>query len=231
MNLFKDACPIKGFPILDSLPWRKEPEVALCDARVLLQPASLAEELAVWLTSLTAEQMDRIIDFSVERSTHYKWFLGRQPHGYTVWLHEYKPPEVFAYAIGFATSVHNHRYSFISRVISGALNVSAFMAYLNDDHPLVLTGQSRIEQGQTMFLEHEDIHRIDHVDSHTYTVLIQGPPARDYSICYDPETGVSHRIYDLRSHLPRTFAHLVESYGSVAYGKHSTSLLPRANNT
>jgi hypothetical protein len=61
-----------------------------------------------------------------------------------------------------------------------------------------------------MALSHEDVHRIDRVAPHTCTILVQGPPARSFSTCYDAADGSARRIYDMQSRLPRTLAVLTD---------------------
>lgn len=219
MNLFAGACPHTGFPALDRLPWSGGgSRAALLDAQRLLASATLPESLATWLTAQPEEKLERIADRSLERTTHFKWFLGAGPGGYTVWLHEYKPPEVFARAVDFAASVHNHRYGFCSRVLSGALHVSEF-ATDGPDEPIRLSGTRTVRQGKTMILSHEDVHRVDRVEPHTRTLLIQGPIARSFSTCYDTTSGRGRRVYDLQSRLPRTIELLAaECRGGVSVG-------------
>jgi hypothetical protein len=201
MSLFPIASPDGALPALDELPWQDQPEIALCAAQRLIGARDLSSGLVMWLADRPPEQLSRILDRSLERTTHFKWFLGDGPAGYTVWLHEYRAPEVFAKAADFAASVHNHRYGFCSRVLSGALHTSSFAL-----DPLRLMGHHRIGTGDTMLLSHEDVHRVDRVEPQTYTIVIQGPPARGYSVCFDLATGVGREVYDLRSRLPGTVA-------------------------
>ncbi|MBA9004996.1 hypothetical protein [Thermomonospora cellulosilytica] len=186
------------------MPWRGDgDQSALRDARHLLAAPALPEALGAWLAEQPQENLEQIADRSLERTTHYKWFLGSGSGGYTVWLHEYKPPEVFARAVDFAASVHNHRYGFCSRVLSGALHVSEFMT--GEPHEPIRPMTSRtIGQGQTMLLSHEDVHRVDRVEPRTCTLLIQAPPTRSFSTCYDMTSGLGRRVYDLQSRLPHT---------------------------
>jgi hypothetical protein len=206
MNLFAGARSDNGFPALDDLPWRDGAEAALSAACLLLETSELPEELVFWLATRPIEQLEWITDRSLERTTHFKWFLGARPGNYVVWLHEYKAPKEFAQAVGFASSVHNHRYGFCSRVLSGTLHVSTFATPSEPDDQIRLTGEREIKQGQTMSLSHEDVHRVDRVAPRTYTILVQGPVARSFSTCYDVASGYSRRIYDLQSRLPRTLA-------------------------
>jgi len=206
MSLFTDASSDNGFPALDDLPWRERPGEALAEARELLTVKELPEDLAAWLTARPPGELGQILDRSLERATHFKWFLGAGPSAYVVWLHEYKPPEVFDQATSFAASVHNHRYGFCSRVLRGELDVSAFGTPRRPGDPVRLMERRRVEAGETMTLTHEDVHRIDKVAPQTCTILIQGPVARNFSTCYDPRSGHGRRVYDMQSRLPQTLA-------------------------
>ncbi|GAA0992831.1 hypothetical protein GCM10009555_082520 [Acrocarpospora macrocephala] len=86
--------------------------------------------------------------------------------------------------------------------------MSAFATPAEPGQPLRERERRVIRQGRTMLLGHEEIHRVDQVDPHTYTVLVQGPAARGFSTCYDLVSGTSRQVYDLRSRLPGTLAHL-----------------------
>lgn len=204
MNLFTEACPSAGFPALDQLSWSDDGSmVTLETVRRLLLASVLPEAFASWLVARSREQLEQIADRSLERTTHYKWFLGARPGKYTVWLHEYKSPELFARAMDFAASVHNHRYGFCSCVLSGALHVSEFIIG-GPGEPIELSGTRTLRQGETMILSQEDVHRVDRVEPYTFTLLVQGPPARNFSTCYDVPSGRGRRVYDLQSRLPET---------------------------
>jgi hypothetical protein len=145
-----------------------------------------------------------MINRSVEKSTHYKWFLGGRSTYYTVWVHQYRPASVFASSDRFAASVHNHRYPFVSRVLSGSLYVSTFEVSSSDEAicRVTLEGEQALTVGDVMFLSSHDVHRIDRVLDDTITIVIQGPPARHFSTRFDPKSGCSERIYDLDALLP-----------------------------
>jgi hypothetical protein len=206
MSLFTNASSDNGFPALNELPWHRRTDRALFEARELLTAKTLAEELVSWLAGRPADELQQIVERSLERTTHFKWFLGARPTEYVVWLHEYKPPAIYERATGFAASVHNHRYGFCSRVLRGALEVSTFAPPSRGDGAVSLVGRHRVHLGETMALTPEDIHRIDQVAPHTCTIVIQGPTARNFSTCYDAPGGFGRRVYDMQSRLPQTLA-------------------------
>jgi hypothetical protein len=207
MSLFKNASSTNGFPALDDLPWKVDPEYALSKTRELLSCDQVPKELVAWLVERPTDDLELIFERSLERTTHYKWFLGGRVTEYIVWIHEYKPPALFDQAVGFAASVHNHRYGFCSRVLCGALYVSTFAPPRDASQTVRLTARRQVDVGETMALTPEDVHRIDQVAPHTYTILVQGPKARDFSTCYD-SGGFSRRIYDMQSRLPQVLAML-----------------------
>lgn len=212
MNLFAGASLDEGFPVLDQLSWSGGAQGSLRAARLFLESSPLPEMLASWLAARSAPELACIADRSIERTTHFKWFLGGKPGKYTLWLHEYKAPEIFARAVDFAASVHNHRYGFCSRILSGALHVSEFVIS-EPNEPIKLSATRAVAAGETMLLSHEDVHRVDHVNLHTCTLIIQGPPARNFSTCYNIASGRGRRVYDLQSRLPGVVGRLTAAYG------------------
>lgn len=205
MPLFERAVATGRFPSLDCLSWRSDP-LGACShvAELLIEDNSVAHQLAVWLSNLRPRQRREMINRSVEKSTHYKWFLGGRSTYYTVWVHQYRPASVFASSDRFAASVHNHRYPFVSRVLSGSLYVSTFEVSSSDEAicRVTLEGEQALTVGDVMFLSSHDVHRIDRVLDDTITIVIQGPPARHFSTRFDPKSGCSERIYDLDALLP-----------------------------
>ena len=57
---------------------------------------------------------------SRETTTHFAWcLLDRPDDGFSFWLHEYKPQQ--DWRIGYADSVHNHRYHFCTTILRGCI--------------------------------------------------------------------------------------------------------------
>ena len=214
MPLFERAVAAGRFPSLDCLSWRSDP-LGACShvAELLIEDSSVAHQLAVWLSGLRPRQRREMINRSVEKSTHYKWFLGGNSTYYTVWVHQYRPASVFASSDRFAASVHNHRYPFVSRVLSGSLYVSTFEVSPSDEAicRVTLEGEQALTAGDVMFLSSHDVHRIDRVLDDTITIVIQGPPARHYSTRFDLKSGCSERIYDLDALLPNLTSAFMEN--------------------
>jgi hypothetical protein len=184
-----------GFPALDALPWHPEPLAACRLARELLAAEQdLAERVFAYVELIGRSGAAMLLDRSSEKATHYKWFLGGGS-AYRVWLHEYKDEEVFRRATAHAASVHNHRYSFTSFVIVGGLNVRLFD--LGQRNALALRESFLLTAGMSSLLSSEDVHQILGVESGTFTLVVQGPIQRGYSLVWNTETGQVRTVYDL----------------------------------
>jgi hypothetical protein len=196
-HLFLEALPSRGFPSLDCLSWQADVVSAHRQAFDLLTGArDLRRVVKEWLQGLTPEEADYIISHSVERPSHYKWYLGGSRPHYTVWLHQYRQPQVYASAQGFAASIHDHRLSFSSRVISGTLNVTWYRAEISGMFAsLSIIRRGCLPVGAAVHMKSDEIHRIDSVDHNTCTLVIQGPAERHFSRVFDSASGAM-RIYD-----------------------------------
>jgi hypothetical protein len=202
--LLDGASPSAGFPLLAGLPWASDRSVAQTAAYELLKEQdNLQEGLATWLESMPKTELDVIIERSVERSSHYKWYLGGDRKSYLVWLHQYKSPEKFKMASTFAASVHNHRLEFSSRVICGALHVTWFQARLIEDRArLTVLDRRRLTRGTVVHMRPDEIHGIDAVEDNTFTLLVQGPAERHFSTVFRVSTGEIERQEDLDALYP-----------------------------
>lgn len=192
---FTSASPAAGLPSLSGLPWLEDPLRALRDARrCLTEDLRLVESLGSYLRSLSSDELVTVMARSTERTTHYKWFLSGDGR-YRVWLHQYRSSREYANAPDFAASIHNHRYPFTSKVLSGGLHVRTF--HVQDDESVLEAGTQQLGAGQTMLLSHEDVHQVAAVDDGTLTIVVQGPPQRRYSTVWMPSGAASKQIFDL----------------------------------
>jgi hypothetical protein len=203
MNLLDAASPISGFPVLDSIRQRRSIRDTMHDIQQLINPVRLdTSSLTTWLNSLDRKELEIVCVRSVERASHFKWFLGDSVKGYVVWLHEYKTDKLPDAVGSFAASVHNHRYSFVSQVLTGSLVVSDFSLDSDQQFPTLL-GTRTIEARSTYFLSSDEIHRIDATGPSTCTLVIQGPAERPYSRVFDLPSGTFRDMYDLPARLPK----------------------------
>jgi hypothetical protein len=215
MNLLEAASPISGFPMLDGIGQHPSIRDAMANIQQLIDPVRLnTASLITWLNSLSRRELVILCARSVERASHFKWFLGDSINGHVVWLHEYKAT-VLPDAVGsFAASVHNHRYSFVSHVLTGSLLVSDFLLDPIKQLP-VFSGTRTIQARSTYFLSSDEIHRIDATAPLTCTLVVQGPPERPYSRVFDLPNGTFHDMYDLPARLPKLISLLSSADPSV----------------
>lgn len=204
MSLFDEATPRNGFPVLARLPWLTDTSAAQVAAhRLLAGEESPLATLALWLRSLDEHDLDYLLDRSTERSSHYKWCLGGSRHRYLVWLHQYKRRGTFPKPERWANVVHDHRYSFSSRVLSGALHVSRFHAATNGATVPALAERLVQHTGSVVTLYPDEIHRIDHTEENTCTLVVQGPAVRHSSTIFHLSTQSSEGADDLDLTLSR----------------------------
>jgi hypothetical protein len=216
MNLLDAASPINGFPVLDGIRQHRSIRSAMHDIQQLIDPARLdMKSLIAWLNGLDRQELATLCARSVERTSHFKWFLGEGSNGCVVWLHEYKPDKLPDAVGSFAASVHNHRYSFVSQVLTGSLLVSDFVLDPIQNFP-ILSGTRTIRAQSTYFLSSDDIHRIDATAPSTCTLIVQGPAERQYSRVFDIPNRTFRDMYDIPSRLPRLISLLSGGHRVIA---------------
>jgi hypothetical protein len=172
---------------------------------------NLREALRDYLHGLTGNAADAVTARSRETTTHFAWCLLDQPTDtFSFWLHEYKPQQ--DWRIGYADSVHNHRYHFCTTILSGAYLHERFDARLGLGGRTVvgteLTNRTQCAEGTTGTLLAHEFHRIPRAADGTMTFLVKSRAVTPWSLSYDPDTGVSHRhvpvedrLEDLTNHL------------------------------
>jgi hypothetical protein len=212
-KLFANASPSNGFRELDRIasPTSIESSRNISD---LLSDSSLGPEcVASWLDRLDPPDVELVLTRSIERSSHFKWFLGACSNGISVWLHEYKLLKSRGSVGSFAASIHNHRYSFGSRILKGEMHVTYFD--FDTNQATLQAKENRIfNGGSTYWMSSDQIHRIDETGDGTCTVVVQTPPERPFSRVFDPAGRGFEDIYDLQSRLPRLICTLSPSTSS-----------------
>ncbi|MFI5713873.1 hypothetical protein [Kribbella sp. NPDC051620] len=164
--------------------WRSQVEIildGLTDPRELIK-----SHMRGWSAPERADMEWR----SHVTATHYKWLLHRDPAGFTLWLHDYKPSDERGF--GYAEVPHNHRYDLCSRVLRGGFtnqehDVSEEVAYLRSKNSLAV--------GDLLSLDHETVHSLADILPGTKTLLVEGPRKRTWSTSY-PVGGSSRRHVD-----------------------------------
>lgn len=197
MLFYEGADPQSGFPVLDLLGWATGPADALTKAaKLLADPEVSRPGLTSWYDK-HRRWFAALDDRSVYRVSHNKWFLGESAPHYQVWLHEYHAVASLPNGRGsFAASVHNHRYDFCSRVLSGRLVVEYYD--LVDDWPVNPTTEV-VEAGQVYTLAADRVHRVVDVADGTMTCVVQAWATRSRSTVYDLAHHRRHSVGSSRS--------------------------------
>ncbi|MCE7010674.1 hypothetical protein LWC34_48910 [Kibdelosporangium philippinense] len=156
----------------------------------------LRDELRHHLQTLSGEVAAAVISRSRETTTHFAWCLLNQPGDkFSFWLHEYKPQR--DWRIGYADSVHNHRYHFCTTLLRGCYVHERFDADL-DPNGLVVKSATMVhsgvcEAGESGTMLSDQFHRIPKAADGTMTFLVKSRPVRGWSLSFDPATSVSRR--------------------------------------
>jgi hypothetical protein len=174
----------------------------------------LAEQLDAMDNSFFHDVVGRV---SRETPTHYKWFLyGTGPADVNIWLHQFK--ETTSGNSSYARSLHNHRYGFVSLMLSGGYETVGFE--LTTDNRLAdgtsiesVRESSRmlLTPGESYTVSADEFHRIENVREGTATLVVQFPPVRTFSLSFDATTGTlrQHRnLADDRAGFARAYAHI-----------------------
>ncbi|RSM80714.1 hypothetical protein DMH04_29760 [Kibdelosporangium aridum] len=156
----------------------------------------LRDELRHHLQTLSGEVAAAVISRSRETTTHFAWCLLNQPGDkFSFWLHEYKPQR--DWRIGYADSVHNHRYHFCTTILRGCYVHERFGAEM-DANGLVIKSATMVhsgvcEAGEAGTMLSDQFHRIPKAADGTMTFLVKSRPVRGWSLSFDPATNVSRR--------------------------------------
>lgn len=142
--------------------------------------------------------MDDLVDIerSVEKTTHYKWFLDEDPERrFQIWLHEYKPSS--HRREGHATVAHNHRFWLTSLILRGGFTDTR---YERKGEAAISPIESReMRGGDTMVLSPDEIHSLGELCDDTLSLIVQSKPVRSYSEVF--EGGEVRRYRDLGAQL------------------------------
>lgn len=147
---------------------------------------------------------------SIETTTHIKWFIGGDSHnGLRVWLHDYAKwrDRATGWGLAHAASVHNHRYDFVSRVLSGGYDE------LRWPEPSVgAKAETRsYDGGELNVVRSNEVHMLTAVRPGTLTLVVQLPKwsssSATYSLSGDILANVHQaRVPDLEVRLAETVA-------------------------
>ncbi|MBO7936730.1 hypothetical protein JTP77_012425 [Streptomyces sp. S9] len=148
-----------------------------------------------YCSTLQPAAREGMLCMSAERSTHYKWCIASSGHRKArVWLHVYKPWS--GEVADFAASIHDHRYAFVSAVLSGCLWERRW--------DRIEGGRVRARRvversaGETYKIESSEVHSIEKVSEGTVTLVLQMAATKFYSSVYDANSlRIKRRISDL----------------------------------
>jgi hypothetical protein len=153
----------------------------LADARMIRQA------LSEWLTF--DADLDELGAMTRETSTHYVWPLHRSSSDYSVVINEFKAPS--SMTAGYATTLHNHRYSFISLMMSGGyVQVRSDLEFAARDQASQIRDIHRdiVEEGDIVLIKHDEFHRLAAIKDRTVTLVIKCPAAKRESVSVDTST-------------------------------------------
>lgn len=158
-------------------------------------------ELRNYVVSLPAAEM---VSRSRETTTHFAWCLLDDPGtDFSLWLHEYKPRR--DWRLGYADSVHNHRYHFSSTMVHGSYLQEHYDALVDAEFGLITSvaarGRARCPTGSSGMMLAADFHRIVSAEDDTITFLVKSRPVTRWSLSYDLEGGIAHRHVPVENRL------------------------------
>jgi len=166
----------------------------------------LRAELRTYLHGLTGNSATAVLARSRETTTHFAWCLLDLPaDAFSFWLHEYKPQQ--DWRIGYADSVHNHRYHFCTTILCGRYVHERFTADVTEDETEIrsvgLLRSGVCETGEAGMMLSDQFHRIPKAEDGTVTFLVKSRAVRPWSLSYDPATGISRRHVPIEQRLGR----------------------------
>lgn len=156
----------------------------------------LREELRTRLRELSSAQAAKVLRASRETTTHFAWCLLDSPADpFSFWLHEYKAQA--DWREGYADSVHNHRYHFCTTILRGDYRHEKYSTTIDPATGLISSARWRRSTvcgtGTSITMLADEFHRIPEAATGTMTFLVKSRPVSDFSLSFDPATGIGHR--------------------------------------
>lgn len=171
----------------------------------------LRDAVRAYLAGLTGNAAAAVTARSRETTTHFAWcLLDRPDDGFSFWLHEYKPQQ--DWRIGYADSVHNHRYHFCTTILRGCYVHERFTADVDPEETAIRTAtllrSGVCETGDAGMMLSDEFHRIPKAEDGTMTFLVKSRAVRPWSLSYDPTTGMSRRHVPIEQRLGELATHI-----------------------
>src|SRR5579859_1092186 len=155
----------------------------------------IRQAIAQWLSeSVVVERLRRA---ARETSTHYVWPMYVCGNGYGLTINEFKDPEFMS--SGYANTLHNHRYSFASLVLSGGyrqVRSNVEMSEVGGRARVSAIAEDSVIHGDVVPVNHEEFHRLTHISDRTVTLVVKCPAVKESSISVDIKT------LKVRMHVP-----------------------------
>jgi hypothetical protein len=187
----------------------------------------LEEIISVWLGRISAEavrdalrrwleshaDVGRLTAGARETSTHYVWPIHLNSRGYGIALNEFKDP--LDIATGYATILHNHRYSFISVILSGGYTqVRCQVEMLSPTQATHVRelGEDGVTEGDIVTINHEEFHRLAGIRSGTVTLVVKCPAIKGESLSVETSTLRVTRHVPVEARIKNLMAALVQAY-------------------
>ena len=175
---------------------------------------SIREAIYQWLSESAA--VDYLKASARETATHYVWPLHIAGNGYGLAINEFKDPRQMM--LGYAKTIHNHRYSFVSLVLSGGYRQIRSNVKLHGTGraaQICDIGQDDIFEGSILAINHEELHRLIDVRNRTMTLLVKCPAVKEASISVDAETLKASRHIPVEARLVQLMNALVMTGDAV----------------
>lgn len=155
-----------------------------CDG---IELSRIRQAIAQWLSESAV--IERLRGLARETSTHYVWPLYICGNGYGLTINEFKDPEFMSF--GYANTLHNHRYSFASLVLSGGyrqVRSSVELCEMSGNAQVNVIAEDSVIHGSIVPVNHQEFHRLTHIGDHTVTLVAKCPAAKESSISVDIRT-------------------------------------------
>ncbi len=162
----------------------------------------LIDEVRTGLRSMPPHQAEVVAARSRETTTHFAWCLVDTPDdAFSFWLNEYKPQR--DWRLGYADSIHNHRYHFCTTILCGSYVQEYFKVELDSTggsvRSAVRVDQTLRRPGDTGSLLADEFHRIPVAADGTVTFLVKSRPVKPWSLSFDSDRQTSRRHVPVES--------------------------------
>jgi hypothetical protein len=201
-----DLGPRPGLDLLHGL---------LTDWIARVDVSGIRSELLTWLARGAA--LNQVTAMARETATHYVWPVHTGHNGCRIVINEFKDPREIS--DGYATTIHNHRYSFVSLGLAGRYRQVRSEVELFGSQTASFRDLSEdcVTQGTVMTINDNEYHRLIDISSGTLTLLIKCPPTKAYSLSINASTLKVTKHVPVEDRIGQMMAALAES--RIPYGQ------------